>query len=111
MLNWKVILKIVSLIVFIVGVAMVPAFLFSRAYDSILVQEAFLKSSIFSIALGGAGSIYLRNVSGNLKLRDGYMVVALCWLFASIFGALPYFLSSDLTHPIDAFFLCFAWFS
>lgn len=111
MLNWKVIIKIVSLIVLIVGIAMIPAYLFSRTYDSTLVQYAFLKSSIISIIFGGAGSFFLREVSGNLKLRDGYMVVALCWLLASIFGALPYFLSSDLSHPIDAFFESVAGFT
>jgi len=111
MLNWKVIIKIVSLIVLIVGIAMIPAYLFSRSYDSILVQHAFLKSSIISIILGAVGSFALREVSGKLKLRDGYMVVALCWFFASIFGALPYFLSSDLTHPFDAFFESVAGFT
>lgn len=104
MLNWRVIIKILSLIVLIVGIAMVPAWFFARAYDSLLVQHAFLKASIFSIALGAFGSYKLRNVSGKLQLRDGYMVVALCWIVASLFGALPYFLSSDLINPIDAFF-------
>lgn len=111
MLNWKVIFKIVSLIVLIVGIAMIPAWFFSRAYDSVLVQQAFLKASVFSITLGVLGSFCFRSVSGKLKLRDGYMVVALCWLVASIFGALPYFLSSDLTHPVDAFFESVAGFT
>lgn len=111
MLNWNVIIKIVSLIVLIVGIAMIPAWLFSRAYDDVLVQQGFLKAFVVSIALGAFGSFRLRKVTGNLKLRDGYMVVALCWLVASIFGALPYFLSTDLANPIDAFFESVAGFT
>lgn len=111
MLNWKVIFKIISLVVLIVGIAMIPAWLFSRTHDSILVQEALLKSTIISITIGATGSFFLRKITGKLKLRDGYMVVALCWFIASTFGALPYFLSSDLTHPIDAFFESVAGFT
>lgn len=47
--------------------------------------------------LGGAGSV---------GFREGYLVVALTWVAAALFGALPYLLSGDpqLDRPVDALF-------
>ena len=40
----------------------------------------------------------------NLYARDGFAVVALAWVLMSIFGALPFVLSGDIPHFVDAFF-------
>lgn len=42
----------------------------------------------------------------RLGIREGFLVVALTWLAAAAFGALPYVLSGDpqLDRPVDAFF-------
>ena len=47
--------------------------------------------------LGGATSV---------GFREGYLVVALTWVAAALFGALPYLLSGDpqLDRPVDALF-------
>jgi trk system potassium uptake protein TrkH len=41
-----------------------------------------------------------------VALREGYLVVALTWVLASAFGAIPYLLSGDdqLARPVDAYF-------
>ena len=42
----------------------------------------------------------------RVGVREGYLVVALTWVAAAAFGALPYLLSGDpqLDRPVDAFF-------
>ena len=40
----------------------------------------------------------------NLYARDGFAVVALAWVLMSAFGALPFVLSGDIPHFVDAFF-------
>ena len=40
----------------------------------------------------------------NLYARDGFAVVALAWLLMSVFGALPFVISGDIPHFVDAFF-------
>lgn len=40
----------------------------------------------------------------NLYARDGFAVVALAWVLMSVFGALPFVLSGDIPHFVDAFF-------
>jgi trk system potassium uptake protein TrkH len=41
-----------------------------------------------------------------VALREGYLVVALTWVLASAFGAIPYLLSGEdqLARPVDAYF-------
>jgi trk system potassium uptake protein TrkH len=39
-----------------------------------------------------------------LSFREGYLVVTLCWLCASLFGAAPYLISGFTPSFIDAFF-------
>ena len=63
----------------------------------------------------GAGSIMvtigvlLERLTGRHALvgpREGYLIVALTWLVAGLFGMLPYLLSGEpqLRNPVDAYF-------
>ena len=49
---------------------------------------------------------YLTRGDHRLGIREGFLVVALTWLVAAAFGALPYLFSGDpqLDRPVDAFF-------
>lgn len=42
--------------------------------------------------------------SSNLYARDGFVTVALSWIVMSIFGALPFVLTGDIPHYVDALF-------
>ena len=51
--------------------------------------------------------------STGIGFREGYLVVALTWLLAAVFGAIPYLLSGEpqLDGPVDAFFESMSGFS
>ncbi len=40
----------------------------------------------------------------DISSREGFMCVALAWILMSAFGALPFVISGDIPHYIDAFF-------
>jgi trk system potassium uptake protein TrkH len=40
----------------------------------------------------------------NLSRRDGFGVVTFGWLFATLFGSLPYIFSGVIPHPVSAMF-------
>lgn len=42
--------------------------------------------------------------SGGLYLKEGFFVVALGWIFMSVFAALPFMISGDIPHYMDALF-------
>ena len=53
-----------------------------------------------------AAVTYATRGDHRLGIREGFLVVALTWLAAAAFGALPYILSGDpqIDRPVDAFF-------
>jgi trk system potassium uptake protein TrkH len=60
-------------------------------------------------ALGCAAGMLLERATGRTErvgAREAYLVVALAWLVAAAFGALPYLLSGEpqLRNPADAYF-------
>ena len=54
----------------------------------------------------GAAMIALTRGTEQVGIREGFLVVALVWLVAAGFGALPYVLSGvePLSRPVDAYF-------
>jgi trk system potassium uptake protein TrkH len=71
-------------------------------------EEPFWPYLVAGSATSGAGWL-LHQVMGTLQgvgAREGFLVVALVWLAAAVFGALPYLLSGEpqLERPADAFF-------
>ena len=63
--------------------------------------------------LAGYGLERLGTDVATVGSREGYLVVALTWLLAAIFGAIPYLLSGEpqLRQPVDAFFESMSGFS
>lgn len=60
-----------------------------------------------ALALMSVPCIVLALVKGDrraMQLRDGFAVVALCWLVASACGALPFWLSREIPSYLDALF-------
>ena len=58
------------------------------------------------IAAAGLALERVAHLPGRLGAREGFLVVALTWLVAAAFGALPYLLSGDpqYTRLVDAYF-------
>ncbi len=40
----------------------------------------------------------------SIDRKEAFLIAFLCWAVASVFGAIPYILILDLSHPIDALF-------
>jgi len=65
----------------------------------------FLAAGVITGGVAAAVT-YATRGDHRLGIREGFLLVALTWLAAAAFGALPYILSGDpqLDRPIDAFF-------
>ncbi|NLY71928.1 MAG: TrkH family potassium uptake protein [Clostridiales bacterium] len=102
LLNYRLILKIIAVVLVIFGLSMIVPIIICIYYEESTI--AFL---IPSIVLIGSGSLILytnKPRSFDLKIRDGFLIVALCWITASIFGSLPFMISGVIPNFIDAFF-------
>lgn len=53
--------------------------------------------------LGGAG-VVIKPKEKHIYAKEGVLIVSLCWILWSFFGALPFVFSGQISNLIDAFF-------
>lgn len=102
--NFKVIIKIAGTVSIIIGIAMLPSLLIAHIYNEPVAEAAFSKSILIALLLGTVIFFSARPASSILKIRDGYLIAALCWFVAAGIGAFPYLFSDVLSSYGDAFF-------
>jgi len=93
---------VATLSTYLGSAALVPAIV-ALVYD-----EPAWPFVVTGIVVCGGGWVLERLTAehGGIGVREGFLVVALTWLVAAFFGALPYMLSGDpqVDRPLDAFF-------
>lgn len=66
--------------------------------------SAFLTSAAITVGAGIIASLFGKNAEKKISRRDGYVVVTFAWVFFSLFGMLPFYISGYIPHVTDAFF-------
>ncbi|MEQ8495498.1 MAG: potassium transporter TrkG, partial [Gammaproteobacteria bacterium] len=100
----KVVQKILGLLLAVFSVTMLPPLAIALVTGD-GAARAFLVA-IFIVLAGGL-SLWLpvRRVAGDLKLRDGFLVVVLFWLVLGVAGSIPLMLAEQARMaPADAIF-------
>lgn len=63
---------------------------------------------VVTIMIAGTFGVFMSNMfkknAGSIMIREGYAIVSLTWIIASVFGALPFILSGSIPSPVDAIF-------
>lgn len=103
-LNYQLITRILGFILVILGIAMLPSALCAYIYDEIACLKAFSLTSVLCIFFGAGLAIAIQPERSKFRTREGYLVVASCWVLASIVGAFPYLLSEFAPNYVDALF-------
>lgn len=103
-LNYRIVLKILGVVIAILGISMIPSALVSILYREYRVAASFFFILVPMVAIGLLMHRYVKPKSPRLKLREGFVVVGASWLIASFFGAFPYLIAGALPTFIDAFF-------
>ena len=101
-MNKRLVLKLVGSVLMIEGALMlVPAVV------SLLMGGGDLSALLISAGvtlISGALLSRLKTRNDNLRAREGFATVALCWILVSLFGALPFRLHGSIPNFFDAFF-------
>ncbi len=68
--------------------------------------SAFLISALITSFTGLALMFICRipETPTEIRRREGFLIAALCWVFASVFGAIPYYVYGVFASPVDALF-------
>jgi len=101
-LNYKVVFRILGIILFCEALLMLPSLAVSIYYGG--GDTAAFALSILITAVAGIPLIFIRSSKIEIYARDGFAIVALGWILLSLFGALPFIISGVIPSYIDAFF-------
>ncbi|MFI3206599.1 MAG: TrkH family potassium uptake protein [Clostridia bacterium] len=101
-MNYGIIVRTIGRIMLIVAVLLLlPMFV------SLIYGESLFWVYLVAIGLICAFSIpaqfFIKNKS-KMYAKEGYIIVAGSWIFLSIFGCLPFFISGYIPSFVDAFF-------
>ncbi|HCF50861.1 MAG TPA: potassium transporter, partial [Syntrophomonas sp.] len=102
MIRWGAVLGNLGRILIIIGVSMFSCLLWSIAYRegvTVAIVEAASITVITGIVLSRGFKSY-----DHISYKEGYLLVSLGWVVASVFGSLPFMMSGYLPSFADAFF-------
>ena len=74
---------------------------------SLIYKEDVVYDFLITIAIClvvGFGLSKIKRSRRDFFARDGMIAVGLCWITASLFGGLPYFISQEIPSYVDCFF-------
>ncbi|MDO4396448.1 MAG: TrkH family potassium uptake protein [Clostridia bacterium] len=102
--NYKVVLRIMGILLLVLGFSLIPSLVVALIYKEYNCVPAFLYVIIPCLV---PGFIIAKNVNRSMlkmKIRDGYLVVAMSWIVASFIGALPFYFSGSIPSLVESFF-------
>lgn len=103
-MNKRMVRYVLSRILQIFGVlVLLPLFVSLLYQEPLRNQVSFLGTAALSSAIGF--SLSRNSVSvGGMYAKEGFVIVSVCWVMLSFFGALPFVLSGEIPSLVDAFF-------
>lgn len=100
--NWKLISKIIGLLLFIEAGLMFVCLGVSIWYKENIM--AFLLPISIALSAGGIGTLMGAKAGKNMGRKDGYIIVSLVWLIFTVIGMLPFLIDGCIQDVASAFF-------
>lgn len=102
-INYRIVVKVLGLILFILGIFMLAPCIMAVFFDPSDVLP-FIKSSAICLFVGVI-LFMIKAKEKDIRKREGYLIVALGWLLLCVFGAMPYIFEELLQLSlVDAIF-------
>ena len=103
-MNKRAVFHVVAYVTLVIGLAMGLCSALSFYWgDPMRTQYGLLISALLTM-LVALPILFVTRGDVNLSRRDGFAVVTFGWVFAALFGALPYILSGVIPGPVAAIF-------
>lgn len=103
-MNYKMVERIISLIVLVEALFMIPALIISLASGEKNAVFGFLYTYAVMIPIIIFTYFHSKNAKKGFYAREGLVCVGLCWFIISLLGCLPFFFSREIPHFTDALF-------
>ena len=103
-MNWTVVQRILGLLLMVFSVTMLPPLLVSLIYGE-SSWLPFVEGFALTLTAGFLLWLPVRRSKKDLRLRDGFVVVAAFWTVLGAFGAAPLYFADELSLSLtDAIF-------
>jgi trk system potassium uptake protein TrkH len=111
-MNPLILLKIISILLIILSVFMVVPAGIALYCEEHAPFTAFAGTIAVTSALASLVIILLRKIKADaISTRDGFLLVTLSWVLASVIGSMPFYISDTISSFTDAFFETISGFS
>ena len=101
-MNYKMVAYLIGRIMVIMAILMCLPFIVALVNKDNTIF-GFVLAILCQLVIGFSLSIK-KPKKTELYAKEGFVIVALVWIFTSLFGALPFYLSREIPSFIDAFF-------
>ena len=101
-MNYRMIFKTLGKILSIEGILLIIPLILSLIYQENIFYAYLISMGL--MLLVGLPLALLKPSNRGMYVRDGFVLVGLCWIGLSLFGALPFFISREIPSYIDALF-------
>lgn len=102
MIHFKEIAKILGVLLVLIALLMLPGAAISVHFDE--TPWPILTSAVITLIIGLVLFLSFSKEDRNIRKREGYLIVALSWVFMAGFGMLPFFFSEEVVTFEDALF-------
>ena len=103
-MNYKMMGRFIAQILSIEGVFMLPALIISLCYGESNAAAAFGWTLLVIAGIVAALFLICRGAPSAFYAREGFVCVGICWIALSLVGCLPFYISREIPHYVDALF-------
>lgn len=103
-MNYKMLGRMISQILLVEALFMLPALYICVHDGNRMAIKGFVFSIIIIMAVAGVMFLICRNAQKKFYAREGLVCVGVSWILMSLLGCLPFYISKEIPHFIDAFF-------
>ena len=96
--------RIIGIVLAVVSLSMLPSLIVSFIYDDPSTYIPFMLTMVIACVIGLLLMGLCHSRPLNLKVRDGFLIVTLCWFISAVLGAMPFVVTDSIPHFADAFF-------
>jgi trk system potassium uptake protein TrkH len=103
-IDFNLIRKLTGLVSLIIGAALLPSALVALIFSETRMLKIFLLVFAALMVVGCALYLPVRRATHQIRIRDAFFIVTMCWIVASLIAAVPYCVSGILPNYADALF-------
>ncbi len=103
-MNYKMMSRFFALVCFAETLFLIPALGISIYDATHAVTLGFSVTMVVALLLALVFWLLSRNALGSLYAKEGFVCVAASWILISVVGCLPFVISGEIPHFVDALF-------